>query len=73
MKYSKRIINLELRCIPCVISADITIDENIDISQLYIINSLRGVNKYSPVETFMKIYPEQKMTILNKLKLKRKR
>jgi hypothetical protein len=70
MKYSKRIVDLETRCIPCVLTSNEIIEKNHDISKIFKINSHRGENKYSPIETFIKIYPERKMEIIKKLKIK---
>lgn len=66
--YTKRVISLDKRCCPCIITSDEMITENFDISKLKKDNNLRGCNRYSPVEAYIKIFPDKKMEILNKLK-----
>jgi hypothetical protein len=69
MAYSKKRMPLDKRCCPCVVTSDMEIDEYTDISNLRILNiNIRGINKYSPIETFFKLYPDRKMEIINKLK-----
>lgn len=66
--YTKRVIKLDLRCCPCIITSEKLITTNTNLSDLIITNGLRGENKLSPIETYIKIYPHKKMDILNKLK-----
>ncbi len=66
--YTKRVVKLDLRCSPCVITSDEIIEEGTDVSKLIKIANIRGENKYSPVEAFIKIFPDKKMELLNKLK-----
>lgn len=66
--YTKRVMKLDLRCCPCVITAEEKISEGMDISKLIKISDLRGNNKLSPIETYITIFPEKKMEIFGKLK-----
>lgn len=66
--YTKRVVKLDLRCCPCIITSDEIISKDFDLSKLKIDSNLRGENRLTPVETFIIIFPEQKMNILNKLK-----
>jgi hypothetical protein len=66
--YTKRPMKLDLRCCPCIITSDEIITENFDISKLKKDSNLRGDNRYSPAEVFMIIFPDKKMSILERLK-----
>jgi hypothetical protein len=66
--YTKRVVKLDRRCVPCIITSDEIITENFDVSNLRKDSNLRGYNRYSPVEAYIKIFPKKKMEILNKLK-----
>jgi len=66
--YTKRPMKLDLRCSPCIITSDETIVSGMDISKLKKDSNLRGENRFSPVEVFIKIFPSKKMEILNRLK-----
>ena len=66
--YTKRVVRLDLRCCPCIITSDEMIEEGTDLSKLIKTGNLRGENRYSPLEAFIKIYPHKKMDIINKLK-----
>ena len=66
--WTKKVMKLELRCCPCIITSDETITENFDISKLKIAHTIRGENKYTPVEAYIKIYPDEKMDIINRIK-----
>ena len=66
--WTKKVMKLELRCCPCIITSDETITENFDITKLKIAHTVRGENKYTPVETYIKIYPDEKMDIINRIK-----
>jgi len=65
--YTKRVIELTLRCSPGLISADkpITIDTKIeDLNQ----DSFpRGDNKFTPLEVFFILYPNRKMEMIKRL------
>ena len=67
--YTKRVVKLDLRCSPCVITSDEIIKDGTDISKLFKLANIRGENKYSPVEAFLVLYPEKKMELLNRLKI----
>jgi hypothetical protein len=66
--YTKRVIKLDLRCCPCTITSDEIIKESTELLKLrkHSVN-LRGENKLSPIETYITIFPNEKMKILNKL------
>jgi len=66
--YTKRPMKLDFRCCPCIITSDEIITENFDISKLKKDSNLRGDNRYSPIEAFIIIFPNNKMDILEKLK-----
>lgn len=68
MNYSKKIIKLDLRCCPCTITADEIITSNTNISDLRTDDYLRDENKLSPVEAFIKLYPDKKMLLFDRLK-----
>ena len=68
--YTKRIMKLDLRCCPCIITSDEIISKKTDVSKLKKINGLRGENKLSPIEAYVLIYPEKKIEIINRLKPK---
>jgi len=67
--YTKRPVKLDIRCCPCTITSDKIITEKTDISELFKspINK-RGENKLSPVEVYIKLFPDKKIDIINKLK-----
>ena len=69
--YTKRVIKLDLRCCPCTITSDEIITEGTELNKLrkHEVN-LRGENKLSPIETYIRIFPYNKMKIINKLKFK---
>ena len=66
--YTKRIMKLDRRCSPCIITSDEIINEETDVSKLVTDSNLRGYNRYSPIEAYIKIYPERKMEVLNRLR-----
>ena len=66
--WTKKVMKLELRCCPYIITSDETITENFDVSKLKIAHTIRGENRYTPVEAYIKIFPEKKMELLNRLK-----
>jgi hypothetical protein len=66
--WTKRVMKLELRCCPCIITSDEIIIENFDLSKLKVDSTVRGYNRYTPLETYIKIFPEEKIEIINKLK-----
>ena len=66
--WTKKVMKLELRCCPCIITSDEMITENFDISKLKIAHTVRGENKYTPVEAYIKIYPNEKIDIIKKIK-----
>lgn len=67
--YTKRVVKLDKRCCPCTITSDEIINEKSNLSDLRKSNlNLRGENRLSPIETFITIFPEKKMELLNRLK-----
>jgi len=66
--YTKRVMKLEMRCCPCVITSDEIITEGLDLSKLRKDKNLRGDNRLSPLEAYIKLFPDQKMIMLNRLK-----
>lgn len=65
--YTKRVIELTLRCSPGLITSDcpITIDTKIEeLKQDYF---PRGENKYTPLEVLFIIHPEKKMEMIERL------
>jgi len=67
--YTKRVIKLDLRCCPCTITSDEIINEKSDLSNLRKSDyNLRGDNRFSPCEIFIKIFPDKKMELFNRLK-----
>ena len=66
--YTKRVIPLSSRCVPCIITSDEIITEKFDLSKLRKDANLRGENRYSPLEAFLIIFPDKKMETLNRLK-----
>lgn len=69
MAYSKRRMPLAKRCCPYVITSEQKIDKNTDISEVNIsLSKNRGNNVFSPIEAFIKLYPNRKMEIINRLK-----
>jgi len=66
--WTKKVMKLELRCCPCIITSDETITENFDLSKLKIAHTIRGENRYTPLEAYIKIFPDEKMEIINRLK-----
>jgi hypothetical protein len=68
--YTKKVVPLFSRCVPCIITSEETIVEGLDVSKLRKDDNGRGENRYSPVEAFIIIFPDKKMEILNRLKPK---
>jgi hypothetical protein len=66
--YTKRIMPLDRRCSPCIITSEEIICEGFDISKLVKDSNLRGENRYSPIEAYIIIFPEKKMEIFSMLK-----
>lgn len=68
--YTKRKISLDTRCAPCVITSDRDIKPGIDISDLRQDSFPRGLNKLTPLEVVLKIYPERAEEFLSKIRPK---
>ena len=67
--YTKRVVRLDLRCCPCVLTSDELITNNTDVSDLKKAEyNVRGENKLSPVEAYITIFPEKKIEIIGMLK-----
>lgn len=70
MNYVKRIINLDIRCSPCLITSDkpITIETKIEnLKQIEFPRKGTENNRFTPLETLFIIHPEKKQEYLNKL------
>ena len=60
-------MSLDRRCSPCIITSDEIICEGFDVSKLKKDFNSRGENRYSPIEAYIKIFPEKKMVSLPSL------
>jgi len=65
--YTKRVIELTLRCSPGLITSDKLITKDIKIEDLKQESFPRGENKFTPIETFFILYPERKVEIIKRL------
>ena len=63
--YTKRVVPLDLRCIGCL---SYEWRDNITIEELVPLNERRdGVNKFTPLEIWIKLFPQDKKIIYNLL------
>ncbi len=67
MGYCKTPTPLYFRCSVCLLSNGSEINELTDIESLVITNGIKDEFKYTPLETFIKLYPHQKQSILDRL------
>jgi hypothetical protein len=68
--YTKRRISLDRRCAPCIITSDEIICEGIDLDKLrseYFPHD-KNNNRFTPIEAYIIIYPENKKQIIERLK-----
>jgi len=66
--YTKRVIELSLRCSPGLITSDNLITKDTKIEDLKEDSFPRSNNKFTPIEIYFILFPERKMEIINKLK-----
>jgi hypothetical protein len=65
--YTKRVIELTLRCSPGLITSDNPITNKTKIEELKQDYFPRGENKYTPLEVLFIIHPEKKMEMIERL------
>ena len=65
--YTKKVIELTLRCSPGLITSDKQITKDIKIEDLKQESFPRGENKFTPIEVYFILFPEKKMDLINKL------
>lgn len=72
--YTGSLIKLDNCCIPCIVKSEAPINKKTKVSDLKIITSTRDKenNKYSPLEAYWNLYPESRIDLINKLKLREK-
>ena len=61
---------MELRCPPCTITSEVEITPGIDLKHLKIEFLPRTINNLTPLEVYLKIYPEEKQNVINQLQPK---
>lgn len=66
--YTKRVVPLTLRCLPCTITSPNKINSDTDISELVIDNLPRRENFHSPIEAYMMLFPDKRAEIIERLK-----
>jgi hypothetical protein len=66
--YTKRVIALDSRCLPCTITSSKKIEQGIDLSELTPDSLPRRENFYSPIETYMILFPDKRAEVIEKLK-----
>jgi len=69
--YTKRIIPLDRRCSCGVLTANTQITKNTSIDEVRMTDNVRNVseNRYSPLETYLILFPEEKITIFERLNI----
>jgi hypothetical protein len=65
--YTKRVIELTLRCSPGLITSDYPITSKTKIEELKQDYFPRGENKYTPLEVLFVIHPEKKIEMIERL------
>ena len=63
--YTKRPLRLDRRCAPVSITCDTDITNSTKIEDLYVIYTWDRSNSFTPVEIFIKLFPERKMEIFD--------
>lgn len=66
--YTKRVIPLELRCLPCTITASEDININTKLEELREESLPRRKNCYSPIEAYTILFPDKYSEIIERLK-----
>jgi len=65
--YTKRVVELTLRCSPGLITSDKPITKDSKIEELKQEGFPRGENKFTPIEVYFILFPENKMEIISRL------
>jgi hypothetical protein len=65
--YTKRVVELTLRCSPGLITSDKPITKDTKIEDLRQEGFPRGENKFTPIEVYFILFPEKKMEIISRL------
>jgi hypothetical protein len=65
--YTKRVMELTLRCSPGLITSDKKITKDSKVEDLREESFPRGENKFTPIEVYFILFPEKKMDLINKL------
>lgn len=65
--YTKRVIELTLRCSPGLITSDSLITKETKIEDLKQVHFPRGDNKYTPLEVFFILFPKRKIEMIKRL------
>ena len=65
--YTKRVVELTLRCSPGLITSDKPITKDTKIEDLRQEGFPRGGNKFTPIEVYFILFPEKKMEIISRL------
>lgn len=68
--YVKRPLPLDIRCAKCVLTSDKPIEVGMNIEDLYPVSFPRRENIMTPLEIAIKIFPERKMELLDRLRPK---
>lgn len=70
MGYVKRLVALDIRCAAGVFTSDKPIEPGLNVEDLYNVSFPRSEKVMTPLEIAIKIYPDKKMELLNRLKPK---
>jgi hypothetical protein len=65
--YTKRVIPLMERCSPGLITSINIITSDSKFEDLTSVSFPKGENKFTPIETFLILFPDRKMQIIQKL------
>lgn len=65
--YTKRVVELTFRCSPGLITSDEIITKNTKITELKQDSFPRSVNKFTPLEVYFILFPENKKDIIKRL------
>lgn len=66
--YTKRVVKLEIRCSPGLITSDKPITSFSKIEDLYVCQFPKDENKYTPIEVYFILFPDKKLNLINKIK-----
>lgn len=67
MGYCKTKTPLYFRCSVCLLSNGTEIDPRTDIKTLVKFNGIKGKYDYTPLEAFIKLFPDRKIEIITRL------